>query len=829
MPTPAYATANNGGLGQVNFNFLGTGGEFPFLNHIKLLGTWLYASNTTPVNPNDLDSDGYPTVINNGGVANIVFIPPQTSRIGNYVLKWDGNGSVNIGSGFTYVSSTGVSVSGPTYTSAGGGGRVVIANPYFRFALTITAVGSPRITNLRLVHVNDEAFLDAGEVFQYDFKNAIKEGNFASLRDLNWSNVNGSNIAFWGDRKPLTYYSYGAQEMRANKYNPSTLTGSTYAMSAPSSWGGLVDKASVITKFDVNASGACNLNVGGTGAIPIYSFGCTPVSGSALPVANSYAFLFYDAKMNAWIKNGGDTTGNGDVYIKSGVPYELYLQLCAEVGADPHFCIPHYALSPMTDLVPSLVAYIIANMPSWMKPTFEPSNEVWNPSFGFSQINYANVLATLLGYGSGSTQFHAWYGQVASTLGQAVATAYGITRANVKTQTKYRVGIAVQTAGGGMNADGTGIQQERFLSGQYTGSAAAAQSGYVKDAAYLWATHAVWANYMLPAYWNTDTETTMAAAYAGISAAVNVSGTSLTIVQNTFAGTLCTISNASPGVTSATNNFIADEPVTFDPGNGTGTPGVLPTQYVAGTTYYVSATGLTSSAFSVAAAPGGARINTSGGSGTVTVVKTMSIEGQMQANIFLKGQGAVGALIPAGTKVLSGSGAVWTLNKSLPTLNNIGVYGGLDETIPRAYAESALLPSAAVTCLPTLLAIYAIIKAFAVANGMNKGLNYEGGYSPDFIGPQAADALRSASCQTDKVAKLTVLGYDALFALSDGTFTFELPSCFDFSGEIEYPSGIIKKGSDWSVLDDIYQQPRTGQWIALATYNKGATKLTVKN
>jgi hypothetical protein len=74
---------------------------------------------------------------------------------------------------------------------------------------------------------------------------------------------------------------------------------------------------------------------------------------------------------------------------------------------------------------------------------------------------------------------------------------------------------------------------------------------------------------------------------------------------------VCTISNASPGVVTMTNTFVANEPVVFS------TTGGLPTGLTAGTVYYVSATGLSGSAFSVSATAGGTRINTSSaGSGT---------------------------------------------------------------------------------------------------------------------------------------------------------------------------------------------------------------------
>ncbi len=81
----------------------------------------------------------------------------------------------------------------------------------------------------------------------------------------------------------------------------------------------------------------------------------------------------------------------------------------------------------------------------------------------------------------------------------------------------------------------------------------------------------------------------------------------------------CTITNANPGVVSVTNTFVAGEPVIF---GGT----VLPSQLVAGTVYYVHATGLSGSSFSVSATAGGARIDTTlgGGSGTPTVTSHYS-------------------------------------------------------------------------------------------------------------------------------------------------------------------------------------------------------------
>jgi hypothetical protein len=77
---------------------------------------------------------------------------------------------------------------------------------------------------------------------------------------------------------------------------------------------------------------------------------------------------------------------------------------------------------------------------------------------------------------------------------------------------------------------------------------------------------------------------------------------------------VASISHASPAVVTYTNDFVANEPVQFS------TTGTLPAPLTATTTYYVSATGLSGSVFSVSATPGGARINTTtDGSGTHSV------------------------------------------------------------------------------------------------------------------------------------------------------------------------------------------------------------------
>lgn len=81
-----------------------------------------------------------------------------------------------------------------------------------------------------------------------------------------------------------------------------------------------------------------------------------------------------------------------------------------------------------------------------------------------------------------------------------------------------------------------------------------------------------------------------------------------------------TITIAAPGVVSwVAHGLAAGTPVKF------ATTGALPSGLVAGTTYYVLATGLTTDAFSVSATPGGAAITTTGTQSGVHTASTVPV------------------------------------------------------------------------------------------------------------------------------------------------------------------------------------------------------------
>lgn len=524
----ASGSTFNGGRSQVNLNFLQIGGDFAFLNCLKTAQSWTYLDNSGPAEPSTLDSDGYPTSIVHSGVYTVFFVPSQAARPGNYVITWSGNGTVFCGMSNTPVSGS--------RTSTNGSGRYVFSTNETRFSIGITAIGNPRISNLQVFHINDEAALNAGQVFGAKFKQRLAEANFGVIRFLNWQSGNTSNVTTWATRKPVSYVFYAGQEFRGSLYaGLTTNAGSAYSATLPGF--SLTDKATVIVKFNASSSGACTLNVNGTGAINILDAYSMPLSvgGNSFPIGGTWqsiATLVYDATLNAWIKQGGDATGSAG--LENGVPPELMVRLCAEVGAHPYFVTPVMSIDPATDYIPSLAAYCRANAPAWMIPRFEGPNELWNNSGGFFQTGYAVAKATAYGWGA---DYHNWYGKAMSVLGQAVSSAY------MGDRTKYQVLCGVQT-GTGSSPGGTLGSNSRLASNKYVAQNTAPQAPYTKSAASNWVTHVCCAQYFGPSDYGTPQEVTTAATYA--AAAGNPS------LQLSIATAYATTANSGLGLYTVT-------------------------------------------------------------------------------------------------------------------------------------------------------------------------------------------------------------------------------------------------------------------------------------
>jgi hypothetical protein len=495
----------NGGLSQINLSGA-NGGDYPFLNVLKAAPFWSAGdfSATATITPDLLDSNGYPTSAASSflsahtNIQSQVKLPSQTNRPGNYVIKWDGNGTI-------YASAAGIATVSGSKTSSGGSGRFVFSLTGTLFNFGVVSVGSPAITNMQCCHVDDEVLLDAGNVFGVKFKERFVEANFGRIRFLNWQDGNITNVTTWNTRKPLGHVFYGGYHLDPNLYcGVTSLVSAAYSASAPTNnsvigaaWDGVLrDKTTVHVLIGQSLSSACTLNIAGTGDKNILNAYSSALSSgtSSFPVGGSFrslATLVYDAALDAWIKQGGSLEGSQG--ILSSIPPELLIRLCKEVGAHPHIVSPGLAVDPITDYMPSLATYnksYAETYAPWMAPAYEGPNELWNPSGGFYNTGYANAKAAAYSWGS---DYHNWYGKVISVLGQAMANVYSI--ANIGAT--YHMVCGVQTAGGTTNAN------PRMLSTKYIASnPGAPQSPYSNTAgvaeAWRWVSQVAIANYYSP-------------------------------------------------------------------------------------------------------------------------------------------------------------------------------------------------------------------------------------------------------------------------------------------------------------------------------------------
>jgi hypothetical protein len=109
--------------------------------------------------------------------------------------------------------------------------------------------------DIQFFHADDEALLDAGEIFTTKL---VTEGSsFGMFRHLNWQygqKLNINNASSWATRKPIDYVSYDAYDLRANYYVGASVsrTGRTYVSGTPAinsstsaTYAGFTDKTTI--------------------------------------------------------------------------------------------------------------------------------------------------------------------------------------------------------------------------------------------------------------------------------------------------------------------------------------------------------------------------------------------------------------------------------------------------------------------------------------------------------------------------------------------------------------------------------------------------------
>lgn len=281
----------NGGQSQIQSSFLETSGDYPFINLLKSCQYWLYTNGNAPVDPADLDTNGYPKRLPKGAIYTVFFVPAQASRRGDYVITWEGNATVYTG------PMNAKPVSG-SLAGSNGRGRYIFSTTDQRFVIGIASLNGSYISNLQVYHIADEPAVRAGDIFGKRFKALLQHAKPGVIRFLDWMNGNTTNLSTWETRRPVSYFSYFADEFRPNMYAGVTShSGDDYSITFGS--GGPSDKYTIQLAF--GASSATNIKTAtftkgtadiGTGAAHGLSAG-DPIAyanavAQALPAVNYY-------------------------------------------------------------------------------------------------------------------------------------------------------------------------------------------------------------------------------------------------------------------------------------------------------------------------------------------------------------------------------------------------------------------------------------------------------------------------------------------------------------------------------------------------------------
>lgn len=207
---PLFASAEaipfNGGRSQGQSNFVGFGGDYPFMNLMLTAQQWFFGDGTGWPQPDTLDqTTGLPlhSAMTNGGLSTVFQIPPQSERSGDYVVITNGTGTIN-GTGLVTTNVSGIGTQ--TIVPA----ALLGSNTQVSFNILAADAATP-ISLCAFVHNQDVAAWQADPLaFGTKFLNIMRQVNWGVIRFLNWQNGNFTNETNWASRTPQTWWSFSS-------------------------------------------------------------------------------------------------------------------------------------------------------------------------------------------------------------------------------------------------------------------------------------------------------------------------------------------------------------------------------------------------------------------------------------------------------------------------------------------------------------------------------------------------------------------------------------------------------------------------------------------
>jgi hypothetical protein len=392
-----------------------------------------------------------------------------------------------------------------------------------------------------------------------------------------------------------------------------------------------------------------------------------------------------------------------------------------------------------------------------------------------------------------------YYGQIQSYLGQLIAQSRGVVKANVKTQTAYKMIIGIATrnfdfVSSTVNENVRATARSFVLTDAPIGS-------YVADPASEWTTAVAMANYLgVPTQLSATVanSTQLVTDFAGVEFTAGISGGVMTVASTTT-GTVATGKTifGPPGLQMADGVTI-----TGDLGGGQWSISDNAISYPTGTKIYAGDLSADPNPLEIALDSALGCTFEGQTAGTVLTVNTPPVGSAIYSGMLIR-DGLVGinrqvTITTFGT----GTGGTGTYNLSTSALGTLSA---------RAMSAQGPFSPSEIVNKATLL------KAWAISFDIDNAYCYEGNLTAD-PGTAAYNlfhyALRlcaSSPAHAEGVKTMVKQNYDDLVALSGGGFTFAWPSCFQLDGR--YPSN-----NNYSMMQSIYND-YPPQALAIQAFN----------
>jgi hypothetical protein len=425
---------HNGGKSQGQSWYPSLATDFPFMNKLKMAPGWALADNSGRPSPAYMSANGYPnsstpkssgSSLAHGGWKLSVVDDGKTyhpCRGYDYdrVLAWDGNATFTAGGTTVH--------HGDSLSGTNGRARLTLTSSASPISptLTITATDGT-VDNVRWLAADEEASYNSQkaanpnlEPFSPKFKNTLKDANFGAWRFMDWVRTNTTNVQKWSHRTPIGWFAYGPSWWDPNLYG-GTLRGgpSDWTCGVPTGGYSQSDGDTIHCDLLSTASGTTTLQVAGFatkpvkvlyGALPYLTAWAQPVTLPQRVTLTYNAFLDCFLVLNTKFEEG----------LMAGVPPEVCIDLCNQIGAHPHVVMPCLACDGPSDYMSSYAAYARDHLKAGLKFICEAGpNECWN----------TNEFGTLLGQALsharwGVANIDDWYGRSVALVGKQVHDAF---------------------------------------------------------------------------------------------------------------------------------------------------------------------------------------------------------------------------------------------------------------------------------------------------------------------------------------------------------------------------------------------------------------------